>query len=122
MMKIEWFVGIDVSKLWLDVYVQLGGLVFVVGNDEVGVVEFVDWLWMDEVCLVVLEVIGGLQEWVVVVLVVVGFFVVVVNLCQVCDFVWVMGCLVKIDKFDVVVLVVFVEVVKLELCELVDFE
>lgn len=114
MTKIERFIGIDVSKLRLDVHVQPGGEAFAADNDEAGVAGLVDRLQGDEATLVVLEATGGLQERAAAALAAAGLHVAVVNARQVRDFARATGRLAKTDKLDAAVLAAFAEAVKPE--------
>lgn len=122
MTKIERFIGIDVSKLRLDVHVQPGGEAFSVDNDEAGVARLVERLGADGVSLVVLEATGGLQERAAAALAAVGLFVAVVNPRQVRDFARATGRLAKTDKLDAAILAAFAEALKPEPRALADPE
>lgn len=73
------FIGIDVLKDCLDVYVCLSGEMFVVLCDGKGFESFVERLLELKFILVVVEVIGGFEIIVVVVVVGVLILLVVVN-------------------------------------------
>lgn len=104
MTKIERFIGIDVSKLRLDVHVQPGGEAFAVDNDEAGAARLVERLGADAVSLVVLEATGGLQERAAAALAAAGLYVAGVNPRQVRDFARATGRLAKTDRLDAAVL------------------
>lgn len=114
MTKIERFIGIDVSKLRLDVHVQPGGEAFSEDNDEAGVGRLVERLGADDLSLVVLEATGGLQERAAAALAAAGLWVAVVNPRQVRDFARATGRLAKTDKLDAAVLAAFAEAVRPE--------
>lgn len=119
-MEVYVYVGIDVLKDCLDIYVCLMGEIISSGQlfwDIDGVVECLKFLCVK---VIVLEVIGGYEMVLVVVLFLVGFLVVVFNLSYVCNFVKVLGYQVKIDSLDVCVIVYFVEVVNLSIWLILD--
>ena len=59
-MEAVW-VGVDVSKAWLDVGVWPGGHSFRVANDAAGVADLAQRLGAAKPCAVVLEASGGLE-------------------------------------------------------------
>ena len=122
MIRIERFVGIDVSKARLDVHVQPGGEEFAVDNDEAGIIALVERLSTDEACLVVLEATGGLQDRAAAALAAAGLYVAVVNPRQVRDFARALGRLAKTDKLDAAIIAAFAEAVKPEPRPLPDAE
>ena len=109
------FVGIDVSKEFLDVATR-GGEVspFRVSRDEQGLNELVQRLTSAEfhVKLIVLEATGGIERDVVAVLAIAGFRVAVVNAKNVRDFARGLGKRAKTDRIDAAVLAHFAEVVE----------
>jgi len=103
------FVGIDVSKEWLDVATRPGNAASAVrvGNDEEGIGRLVELFKTVQPQLVVLEATGGLQAPVAAALAVAGFAVAVVNPRQVRDFARATGKLAKTDAIDAAVLAHF---------------
>ena len=73
------FVGIDVSKAYLDVFIRPTSQRMRLGNDEPGIAQLVGHLESVQPTLVVLEPTGGLQTPVVAALVVRHIPVAVVN-------------------------------------------
>lgn len=108
------FVGIDVSKQWLDVGVLPSEKVERFANDEAGHRELVELVRELKPELVVLEATGGYQAAVATALVVAKVAVAVVNPRQVRDFARSLGQLAKTDALDAVVLAKFGERVRPE--------
>lgn len=108
------FVGIDVSKEWLDVAVSPSEEVQRFANAEVGHAQLVEWVQGLRPELIVLEATGGYQTGVVTALVVAKLAVAVVNPRQVRDFARSMGKLAKTDSIDAVSLAKFGERVRPE--------
>jgi transposase len=108
------FIGIDVSKAYLDVCMRPVGKRLRVANDETGVAQLVAELKSRTPALVVLEATGGLQAALVAALVVAGIAVAVVNPRQVRDFGRATGKLAKTDALDAAVLAHFAEAVRPE--------
>ncbi len=94
------FVGIDVSKDWVDVAVRPTGEAWNSVQDEAGVEALVQRLRKLEPCLVVLEATGGYEVPLVVALGTANVPVAVVNPRQVRDFARSMGKLAKTDRLD----------------------
>lgn len=105
----EVFVGIDVSKASLDVFVLPMSDSFVIVNDEAGVEQLAEKLEGLKPVLIVLEATGGLQNLAVGVLHARRLPVVVVNPRQVRDFAKAMGKLAKSDRMDAQVLASFAQ-------------
>lgn len=114
------FVGIDVSKERLDVYVRPSGEEWSVANDESGHTELVGKLVTLCPQLVVLEATGGYQVDVVVELGLRGLQVAVVNPRQVRDFAKATGRLAKTDAIDAAALAHFAEAIRPEPRPLLD--
>lgn len=112
MSKPKVYVGIDVSKLSLDVAVIPSGEVWKESNDEKGSVRLVSRLSKLNPQLIVLEATGGLESLVTADLGSVGLPVVVVNPRQVRDFAKATGRLAKTDTIDAFVIARFGEAVK----------
>lgn len=108
------FVGIDVSKAQLDVFVRPSGETLAVANDEAGIAQLVARLAEPPPTLVVLEATGGYEAPVVAALALGSLPVAVVNPRQVRDFAKATGVLAKTDRLDAAVLARFAEAVKPE--------
>jgi transposase len=103
----ETYVGIDVSKYWLDVAVLGEERGWKVENTKEGIQKLVQQ--MQKVCpeLIVVEATGGYQRAVVEALFMAGLPVAVVNPARVRQFARACGLLAKTDKLDAQVLAVF---------------
>ena len=112
------FVGIDVAKAALDVFIGSAGTAFTVANDEVGIKELVSQLVPAD--LVILEATGGLETPVASALAAAGIAVAIVNPRQVRDFARATGRLAKTDRLDAAVLARFGEAVRPEARPLAD--
>jgi transposase len=108
------FVGMDVSKNWLDVAVHEQGEVWRVSNDEAGMVSLVKRLKKLKPQLIVLEPTGGFEMLVVAELSQAGLPVAVVNAKRVRDFAKATGQFAKTDKLDARVLAHFAAAVRPE--------
>jgi transposase len=108
------FVGIDVSKEWLDVAVTTESKVERYSNDDGGRQRLVERVLASKPVLVVLEATGGYQTPIVTALVVAKIATAVVNPRQVRDFARSLGKLAKTDAIDAFVLARFAELVKPE--------
>lgn len=104
------YVGIDVSKEWVDVSVRPGGEEWRARLDEEGIEELVLKLEELKPQLVVMEATGGYEMPVVAALGVAGIPVAVVNPRQVRDFARSQGMLAKTDRLDAGVIAHFGEV------------
>ena len=114
------FVGVDVSKLQLDVAVRPSGELWQFGYDDRGVAALIKRLMPLQPQLVILEATGGLEAPLVAALSHAGFPVVIVNPRQVRDFARATGRLAKTDKIDAHVLALFGERVQPEVRPLPD--
>lgn len=103
----EIFVGIDVSKAWLDIAVHEESETFRVSNDEAGIARLVKHLRKLQATLIVLEPTGGFEMLVVAELTHAGLPAVVVNAKRIRDFARATGKLAKTDKLDAKVLAHF---------------
>jgi transposase len=103
----EIFVGIDVSKAWLDVAVHEQTTFFRVRNNDQGINKLVDRLQEIEPTLVVLEATGGFEKMVALELAHSNIPVVVTNPRRVRAFARSTGRLAKTDKLDAKVLAHF---------------
>ena len=108
----EVFVGIDVSKVWLDVAVHEQKETDRVSNDDVGIPGLVRRLKKLKPTLSVLEPSGGLEMLVVAELSRAGFPVAVVNAKRVRDFAKATGQIAKTDKLDARVLAHFAAAIR----------
>ena len=106
------YVGIDVSKSYVDVAVRPAGHVWTIPNDEVGIQELVTRLKALDPATVVLESTGGLELPLVAALAAVALPVVTVNPRQVRDFARATGTLAKTDALDAAALAHFAEAVR----------
>lgn len=109
---LEIFVGIDVSKAWLDVAVHETEELFRVVNEENGIASLVKRLKKLKPSLIVLEPTGGLEMLVVAELSHAGLPVVVVNAKRVRDFARATGQIAKTDKLDAKVLAHFAAAIR----------
>src|SRR5205823_1824355 len=108
--EVKRFVGIDVAKVALDVFIGSVGKAFSVANDEVGIRELLRQLTPDD--FVILEATGGLEVPVASALATAGIAVAIVNPRQVRDFARATGRLAKTDRLDAEMLARFGEVVR----------
>lgn len=114
----EQWVGIDVSKAALDVYVHPLGKQWRSPNTELGIAEILQALAAVGVALVVLEATGGMEQAITRALNQAGIAVVVSNPRRVRDFAKALGKLAKTDRIDAEVLARYGEAVKPEVREL----
>lgn len=108
----EIFVGIDVSKNWLDIAVHAGEEAFRTGNDDTGIASLVKQLKEWKPVLIVLEPTGGFEMLVTAELTHAGLPVVAINAKRVRDFARATGRLAKTDKLDAKVLAHFAAAVR----------
>jgi transposase len=118
----EHFVGIDVSKRWLDVAIRPEGESQRVAHSEEGIAGLIARLENLQPTLIVLEATGGLEMPLVAALAVARLPAVVVNPRQVRDFAKATGTLAKTDALDASVLAHFAQAVRPELRPLADAE
>ena len=114
------FVGIDVSKLQLDVCLHSAGTVFSVPNAEAGFKELCERLQAVSPQLVVLEATGGYERLCAASLAQSGVPVVIANARQVRAFAIATGVLAKSDRVDARVLAHFAAAVQPEIRALPD--
>jgi transposase len=107
-------IGIDVSKMTLDVAVRPSNEQTIVANDETGCRELIVLFRSLSPKLIALEATGGLQNLVVGMLVAEGFPVAVINPRQIRDFAKATGTLAKTDRIAAKVIAQFGEVLKPE--------
>jgi transposase len=110
--EVKRFVGIDVAKAALDVFIGSAGAAFSVANDEVGIRELLRQLKPAD--FVILEATGGLEMPVASALAAAGIAVAIVNPRQVRDFARATGRLAKTDRLDAEVLARFGQAVRPE--------
>ena len=110
----ERFVGVDVSKRWLDVTVLPTSEKWRCGNEETEIAALLTRLREVAPTLVVLEATGGYEMPVAAALVVAGIPAAVVNPRQVRDFAKALGKLAKTDAIDATVLARFAQAVRPE--------
>jgi transposase len=110
MVEVKRFIGIDVAKRALDVFVGCDGRGFSVANDEVGIRELLRQLRPAD--FVILEATGGLEVAVASALGAAGIAVAIVNPRQVRDFARATGRLAKTDRLDAQILARFAETVR----------
>lgn len=106
------FVGIDVSKVWLDIAVHQQDETFRVINNDTGIASLVKRLRKLKPSLIVLEPTGGFEKLVLAELIHAGLPAVVVNAKRVRDFARATGKLAKTDKLDAKVLAHFAVAVR----------
>jgi len=106
------FVGIDVSKAHLDVYVRPLGESFRVSHDDAGFVTLLARVVPLAPAVVVLEATGGYEVTVAVALADAGLSVAVINPRQIRDFARATGQLAKADALDARVIALFAEAVR----------
>jgi transposase len=111
-MTSETFVGIDVSKRWLEVQVHGEGESWKVGNDAEGQITLVEQMKAVQADLIVFEATGGYERKAVKALSEGGFAVAVVNPTRVRRFAEGVGVLAKTDKIDAQVIAHFGFVVR----------
>jgi transposase len=111
-MTSETFVGIDVSKRWLEVQVHGKGESWKVGNDAEGQITLVEQMKAVQADLIVFEATGGYERKAVKALSEGGFAVAVVNPTRVRRFAEGVGVLAKTDKIDAQVIAHFASVVR----------
>src|SRR6202158_5022220 len=112
MEEVKRFVGIDVAKVALDVFIGSAGGAFSVANDEVGIRELLRQ--MKPADFVIVEATGGLETPVASALAAAGIAVAIVNPRQVRDFARATGRLAKTDRLDAEVLARFGEAIRPE--------
>jgi transposase len=110
----EFFVGVDVSKRWVDVGVWPTSETWRVESNEAAIAGLADRLKALSPVLVVLEATGGMEIPIAAALAVAGLPVAVVNPRQVRDFAKALGQLAKTDKIDALVLARFAHAVRPE--------
>jgi transposase len=111
-MTSEKFVGIDVSKRWLEVNEYGEETTWKVNNDAIGFVSLIERMKAIQGVLIVFEATGGYEAQAAHALGAAGFAVAVVNPTRVRRFAEALGVLAKTDKIDARVIAHFASVVK----------
>jgi len=106
------FVGIDVSKRYLDIAIRPGGLKFREANDEAGLLALIPRLKELQPQLILLEASGGYEMLAAASLRRAGLPAQIVNPRQVREFARSTGKLAKTDKIDAAVLAHFAQVLQ----------
>jgi transposase len=106
------YVGIDVSKRWLEVYAQGEGKVRKISNDREGIKRLVQWMEDIQAERIVFEATGGYERQAVKMLSERRLAVAVVNPTRVRRFAEAMGVLAKTDKIDAQMIARYGSVVK----------
>ncbi len=106
------FVGIDVSKAWLDIAVHESNLAWRVGNDDAGINKLVERFKQLRPGLIVLEATGGFEMRLVAELVHAKLPVVITNPRKVRAFARSTGKLAKTDKLDAKMLAHFAAAIR----------
>lgn len=109
---VEKFVGIDVSKLTLDICIEPEGKTLHVAYDEAGIGKIVDCLKTVEPMLIVLEATGGLEVRIATELAGKSLPVAVINPRQARDFAKATGQLAKTDQVDAAMLAAFAKAIR----------
>lgn len=108
------FIGIDVSKAYLDLHVRPTGAAWQVPNTDEGIARLVGQLQALQPDLIVLEATGGYELAVSAGLAATGLAVAVINPRQARDFGKSLGRLAKTDKIDAAILAHFGEAIRPE--------
>lgn len=108
------YIGIDVSKATVDVYIRPDGFSYTVENEEKSLKNWIKTLKKIKVDLIVLEATGGYERKAVHLLLAAGYRVAVVNPRQVRDFAKSTGRLAKTDGIDARMLAHYAEAIKPE--------
>jgi transposase len=116
-------VGIDVSKVGLDVYVHPAGESFAVGNDEAGVAALVERLGQfDGLVGIGVEASGRYERLAVAELAAAGLPVVVLNPAQVRSYAQAIGQRAKTDPIDARLIALFIEAVRPQVRPMADVQ
>jgi len=109
---VEKFVGIDVSKDTLDVFIEPDGEMLHVTNDDKGIAQVVKHLTIVAPALIVMEATGGLEIRLASELAAKSLPVAVINPRQARDFAKATGQLAKTDQVDASVLAAFARAIR----------
>lgn len=104
---ISQYVGIDVSKKWLDAALHPMGCSARFSNDEKGIDELIVWLKPHMVAMVVVEATGGIEIPALLSLYEAGYKVARINPRWMKDFARAMGTVAKTDKLDARVIALY---------------
>jgi len=118
----ESFVGIDVSKQWLDIGWEPAGQTERLAHEEAAIAGLCERLAKARPCLIVLEATGGLETHLASALGASGLAVAVVNPRQVRDYARACGRLAKTDRIDALVLAAFARAIRPQVREPKDEE
>lgn len=118
MSELGQWVGIDVSKRYLDIYLRPSQEIWREPNTAFGIANLIKRLTQYPIELIVLESTGGMERDTLHALSEAGLAVVMVNPKRVRDFAKATGKLAKTDKLDAAVLAHFAEAVRPEVREL----
>lgn len=105
----EHFVGIDVSKHYLDIAIRPTGEIYQTDNNDEGITQIVDLLKKISPILIVMEATGGYETAIASGLGIAGLPVAIVNPRQARDFAKSLGRLAKTDRIDASILAHFGE-------------
>jgi transposase len=111
-MTSEKYVGIDVSKRWLDVQIHEASEQRRFGNDPSGYIELANWMKEVKPELIAFEATGGYEREAAKALDEAGFGVAVVNPTRVRRFAQALGVMAKTDKIDARIIAHFASVAK----------
>lgn len=103
------YVGIDISKSYLDVYMRPMGQIIRLSNDSLGIEELIKSFSKQPIKLIVMEATGGYEKNLARSLERAGFSVSIINPRQARDFAKALGQLAKTDKVDSRILALFAE-------------
>lgn len=120
--KVRYWVGIDVSKHYLDVYIRPNGKALRQPNTEQGIAALIEQLLVVQPELVVLEATGGMEVPAAAALSNAALAVAIVNPRQVRDFAKATGKLAKTDAIDAAVLAHFADAIRPEVRALPDVQ
>jgi transposase len=109
------YVGIDVCKKYLDVYIRPKGEYFRTGNDLAGIMQIQNQLTELNVECIVLEATGGMEQLAARTLAQKGLPVAIVNPKQVRNFARASSKLAKTDKIDAQTLAHFAQAIQPEI-------
>jgi transposase len=118
----ESFVGIDVSKQWLDIGWEPSGRTERVAHEEAAIAGLCERLAQERPSLIVLEATGGLETHVASALAASGLAIAVVNPRQVRDYARACGRLAKTDRIDAAILAAFARAIRPQVREPKDEE
>jgi transposase len=115
MAQLNQYVGIDVCKKYLDVYIRPQGDYFRTENDSTGVTQIQNKLTELKIECIVLEATGGMEQLAARTLSQKGLPVVIINPRQVKNFARASGKLAKTDKIDAQILAHFAQAIQPEI-------